>query len=57
MVALDNLGGEFSWAEQAEDRNRWNLWNLWSCNLTSTTWQVVEGAAQCKPRKYGFCAW
>jgi len=24
VVALDNLGGEFSWAEQAEDRNR--LW-------------------------------
>ena len=24
-VAEENLGGEFSWAEKAEDRNRWKV--------------------------------
>ena len=49
-----------TWAGSSAGRSRWRIGTggtVGSCNLTSTTWQVVEGAAQCKPRKYGFCAW
>ena len=51
-VAQENMGGEFSWAEEVEDRNRWRR-KLTVCILN----QALEGKTQCEPSKYGFCPW